>query len=355
VVHIGPYVTPGEAASSYFNLNLARGSVTSEGLVVANPEAEPCQVTLLPAYGATAVNGGDSYVPISGAANCVGASCWLGGLPTTVTVPPKSRQVFSFPIDVPARAASGQYLAGIIGEPATPPRPAALRSAAEQGVVSASIVTRVAIGVAVTVPGALLPKLSVPAVVLSSTSSPPSLQVTVANSGNTWIHPAGHVKVTLGAAQQDAAPRSTTVELRAATVLPGGQADLDVPVGQLPPGPHVVTVEIPYAKTKDGVARWTGTIEFPAASALAPARPGTTTRIVTQATVPTWVIALVVGLAVALLVLATVTLRIMMRRSRGPAREGGPRNKDAVEQLIGSWDESANGQGASSAVGSHTT
>ncbi|HTW99045.1 MAG TPA: DUF916 domain-containing protein [Acidimicrobiales bacterium] len=322
VVHIGPYIAPGEPASSYFNLDLRQGTTATEGLVVANPDPQPCKVTLLPAYGATAVNGGDSYVPVAGPRSCVGASCWLGGLPTTITVSPHSRQVFSFPIGVPADAASGQYLAGIIGEPATPPRPASLRSGAQQGVVSASIVTRVAIGVAITLPGGLVPKLSVPAVTLSTASTPPSLQVTVANSGNTWIHPSGHLAVQLGhttvaagGGDPSSMSRTTTVALRAATVLPGDRAQLDVPVGQLPPGEHVVTVEIPYGRS-GAVASWQGAIDFPATSAVAPERPGTTTRIITQPTLPRWVVYLVIGLALALLVLAGITLRFVLRRNR---------------------------------------
>ncbi len=307
VVHIGPYIPPGSPASSYFNLRLNRASVTTAALVVANPQPFPCQVTLLPAYGATAVNGGDSYVPVVQRAACRGASCWLGGLPETITVRPRSRENVSFPIDVPAAAQSGQYLAGVIGEPATPPPPAARASAADhqQGVVSATVVARVAIGVAITVPGPLVPRLSVPNVLLSNGTVPPSLQVVVANSGNTWIHPAGHLALSLRSG-------TATVTLRGATVLPGGQASIDVPVGSLTPGPHQVSVVLPYAPGR--AAHWEGTIDFPSTAAVPPAKPGTTTTIVTVSTVPRWLLVLVIGLLAALVLMAAGVVAVVLRR-----------------------------------------
>jgi hypothetical protein len=317
VVHIGPYVPPGSPASSYFDLTLSRGAAASEALVVANPQPYPCQVRLLPAYGSTAVNGGDSYVPVEGS-RCVAASCWLGGLPETVTVPAHGRENVSFPISVPAAARSGQYLAGVIGQPASPPKPARVRAgSSQQGVVSATVVARVAIGVAITIPGKLSPGLRVPDVLLSRTTVPPSLEVVVANDGNTWIHPAGRLVVELK-------PRSATVPLRSATVLPGGHASLAVPVGRLTPGPHEVLVDIPYGRGL--VARWRGTIDFPATSAVAPARPGTTTITVTESKVPPWALALIAVLLVALLALAGVIVAVALRRRRvapHPPEPGG--------------------------------
>ncbi len=307
VVHIGPFVTPGSPASSYFDLRLRRSSVTTEALVVANPQPYPCRVTLVPAYGATAVNGGDSYVPVQHAA-CRGASCWLGGLPETLILPPRGRENVAFPISVPRNAASGQYLAGVIAEPASPPPPAKLRSAGnQQGVVSAAVVARVAIGVAITIPGSLVPRLSVPQVLLSTATVPPSLQVVVANTGNTWIHPRGHLRLTLHSG-------TTTVALRAATVLPGSNASIDVPVGQLPPGPHQVSVDLPYGPGR--AANWQGTINFPSSSDTPPPWPGTATTIITEPTVPRWIVVLLVALAAALLLLGATVAFILLRRRR---------------------------------------
>lgn len=307
IVHLGPYIAPGSAASSYFELTLSRGALAREAVVVANPEPYPCRVTLVAAYGATAVNGGDSYVPVAGQ-GCRGASCWLGHLPETVTVPARSRENVAFPVSVPLNATSGQYLAGVIGEPASPPKPAAVSATNhQQGVVSAAVVARVAIGVAITIPGSLVPRLAVPSVVLSNSTVPPSLEVLVDNSGNTWIHPAGHVELAL-------ASGTSIVRLRSATVLPGDNAQLDVPVGRVPPGPHRVIVELPYGGGH--IARWIGTISFPAASAVAPPRPGTVTTVITETTIPTWVIVVIVALGSAFLLAVLVAIVLLLRRRR---------------------------------------
>src|SRR5271166_4735239 len=110
-VHIGPSLAPGTPVTSYFNLSVASGSSSTDTLLVANPSSIPCGVTLLPAYGKAAVNAGDAYVAIEGVEPCVGASCWLRGLPQTVTVAPNQRTLVTFRVSVPGGTGSGQYLA----------------------------------------------------------------------------------------------------------------------------------------------------------------------------------------------------------------------------------------------------
>lgn len=119
VVHLGPATPPGQPVSSYFSLEIKAGARTTEAMELANPEPYPCSVTLLPADGTTALNGGDSYLAASGRGGCAGPGCWLAGLPSNETLPARSRRAVAFAILVPARTRGGQCLAGVIAEPGT--------------------------------------------------------------------------------------------------------------------------------------------------------------------------------------------------------------------------------------------
>jgi len=121
VVHLGPWIEPGAPASSYFKLSLVPGTRVVEKMVIANPNPYRCGVTLWAAFGTTAVNGGDSYAIVGPGQRCVRSACWLAGLPRTISVPADDRVLAPFTIKVPKTVSSGQYLAGVVGQPATPP------------------------------------------------------------------------------------------------------------------------------------------------------------------------------------------------------------------------------------------
>ncbi len=309
VVHLGPYVAPGAPAEAYLKLRPARGSVIEEGVVLSNPEPYPCRVLLLPAYGATAVNGGDIYVPVPGGP-CHGASCLLRGLPATVTLPPGSRVVSHFEVAVPRQSPGGQYLAGVIGESAAPPGRPSLAQGRGAVIV---IVPRVAIGVAITVPGRLAPGLAITGVHMVGNTSPPALAVAVRNDGNTWIHPHGTLSIAVGNA-------SGSVRFRMGTVLPGNSAQTPLQVGSLEPGPHPVRVEIPYGS--GSVATWSGTIDFPSISRAPLPRAGVVRTIVTRPSVPTWLVAVVAVLVALVAALGVALVMLMLRRRRAFRRAG---------------------------------
>src|SRR5439155_7226148 len=126
-----------------FRLAMRPGAVEHQTILVANPEPYPCSVTLEAAGGETAVNSGDTY-PVTAAA-CAETGCWLTGLPATISIPPHGRRDVHFGISVPASAAGGEYLAGVVVRPTDPPT--AKPTADKQ--VSIAVAPRVAIGVAV--------------------------------------------------------------------------------------------------------------------------------------------------------------------------------------------------------------
>lgn len=296
-VHAGPR-TDG-AGKSYFELTLGPGGRQSEAVLLANPQPYDCMVTLEAAIGQTAVNSGNSYwVPEE---PCSETSCWLSGLPTTVTIPAGGRLTVGFDVSVPSGTPSGQYLAGVIVRPAgTLPAP----STGEDEQVAVSVAARVAIGVAVIVPGPLRPRLEIPAVTLDLGSGTPQLQVHVRNSGNTWEHPAGGARVRVSSG-------TSSFGVRSNTILAGDVAVLPLPVEGVQRGRWHTKVVLDYGDDQQAV--WQGDLDYPAP----PARPDgdqASDALPTDMGIPGWVFA-VIG-ALGLLVVALVAVVVAMLRKR---------------------------------------
>lgn len=299
-VHVGPQVRQGGAAS-YFRVTAAAGSVTSESVLVANPQAIPCRVILAPAYGKTAINSGDSYPVAPPAGSCVRTSCWISGLPSEVTVPGKARVVVPFEIRVPTGSPGGEYLAGVVVRPDTSGVPTA-RPTASTG-VGAAVTTRVGIGVAVRVPGLLHPLLTIPTVTLDVSEGTPLLRIVEHDGGNTWEHPAG------GALISTSGARTIRFGTSSSTILPGDSAKLTLPVAGTSKGSHPTEVILWYAhNTKKAV--WRGVISYPSSTA-----PGTgPSKVVHQSSVPAWIIILAVILALMVLLLLVLLFALLRKR-----------------------------------------
>lgn len=316
-VHIGPFVAAGAPPASYLSLSLAAGNTSLAAVVAANPEPYPCTVNFFAAYGKTATNSGDTYpIGSSGGRPCTKESCWISKLPATLRLAPESRTNVPFLVSVPAGTGPGQYLAGVVGEPAQSPGAAPLP--ARSGGVGALVRTGVAIGVAVTVPGPLRPALSIKAVSVSHGVSPlPVVRVTESNDGNQWLHPNGSVIVHDGT-------RSLRFSLTSNTVLPGDSATIatsvDVPAGRYP-----CEVDLSYAKTTK-VAAWHGTLDFAAPAARSTAN-GVPALVVSNSTLPGWAKGVIIGGGVLIVVLIIALIR-MARYRRAAA--GGNRSDGRI-------------------------
>jgi len=310
-VHAGPQLAGSGSRESYFQLTLRPGERQREAVLVANPEAHPCAVTLEAAYGQTAVNSGDTYSVA--AENCVETSCWLDGLPTTVTVPAGGRLAVNFDVAVPAGTSSGQHLAGVIARPAD--APLAPSASGRDGQVAVAVAARVAIGVAVTVPGPLRPQLEIPSVTLDLNGGTPQLRVRVRNSGNTWEHPAGGARV-----QVESTTRSFGV--RSSTILAGDVAELPLPIEGVQGGRWHTKVLLNYGH--DQTAVWEGELNYPT-----PTQPSAAggwssdiARVVTS--LPAWVLVSLATLACVVIVLLALLI-VMFRRRRAEPRQGQQR------------------------------
>jgi len=300
-----------------------QGRRVLEKLVIANPNPYRCGVTLWAAYGTTAVNGGDSYTMVGHGQPCIGPACWLRGLPRTIAVPADARVLVPFTATVPAKVTSGQYLAGVIGQPSTPPPAPRVRGASGGiGSVGASVVARVAIGVAITVPGVLRPRLAISSVSLTPAGlGTNNIGVTLRNDGNTWLHPKGTVTV-------EAAGSHRSEAVASGTVLPGDQATLSIRERSVPSGRHHVNITLNYA---DGArpATWKRTLNFPQ-PLVTHVSPGTIT-IVAPSGLPTWATVLLVGLGLVVLLFGTLLFLLWRRRGELPAA------KELLSSALSLW------------------
>jgi hypothetical protein len=320
-VHIGPVRSAAVAHSSYFRLRVGPGRAARQALIVANPQPYACKVTLRPAYGQTATNSGDTYPPAAPGHHCVETSCWLSGLPRTLTVPARTRRTVSFVISVPARAHPGEYLAGVVAQPRVHSRAPRRRRG-----FGAAVIARVAIGVAVTVPGALRPHLTIPPVTLDRSGATPLLRIVVRDPGNTWEHPAGGAVIHVGKQRR-------MLGVRASTVLPRDSATLTLPVAHIPRGSWSTLVELWYDHHRKK-AVWRGDLGYPTPPKTS-ARPGAQpTAVVVTGGVPLWakvLIAALSGVVLALLVAAFLLWRRRRRDDDPPSQDSASTGRTLVE------------------------
>lgn len=288
-VHVGPDQGAG-AASGYFDETLQPGHTRHLRLLVANPASVACTVSLLPATGRTATNSGDTYV-----ATPVGT--WVQGLQQRIALPAGGRRLVPFDVVVPDDAAPGQRLYGVLGAPAV------ASSAAPRDGVQLHVTTRVAIGVAVTVPGAMRSAVTIPEVTSRIVGPDVQLDVHERNDGVTWEHPHGSIVVRTS-------QRTLRIPVRSNTVLPDGEAVLVVAASDVPGGSWPVQVRLVYDRSR--VATWSGTLDF---SPPQVARDGDVLTITSAP--PTWMY-IALGVAAALLALALVAVVVLWRRRVRP-------------------------------------
>lgn len=318
--HLGPKTT-GSSSASYFSLHIAAGRREQASLVAANPSASTCTVVLSNAHGQTAVNSGDSYVT-DRKHTCPETACWISDLPTRVELPPGSRISIPFTVHVPGGTRGGQYLAGIVGEATTPNA-----TGRTHDQVRVKVRTQVAIGVAVTVPGPLTPRLTIPTVTVRPEPglSPPGVAITEANPGNTWEHPTGTLTVRLDADAASDRPRTVSIPLASNTVLPRDQAVLQAAAHGVAGGIHPVRVELWYAN-HTRVAIWEGWLNFSPRPTTASdhGEAGATSRDATDQeargrdvlTLPSWLKWAAIPALVVLLVATGLPWLLLLRRRR---------------------------------------
>jgi hypothetical protein len=295
----------GGQARSYFNLTVPPGRTTRDAAIISNQGSRTQRLKITISSGITATNSGSAYQSVPG--KCAGASCWVTGLPATVTLVPGERRALPFRVHVPADARPAQYLTGITVESALPPSAVRVGSNGKAS-AKAIIVKQVTVGIAVTV-GALSQMktaLAVSAVSGGWIGPNPRLSIPVHNPGQTFAKAKGTISC-----RADGKTHSYDVIM--GTVLPGTSAVLPINAKGLNSGSLPCTVRL---RTGTGPAAvWSGTVELPSRTQKTFIHTGEGAYSeLPDSTVPLWAITLmVIG---TLILTALLALLVLQRRQR---------------------------------------
>ena len=311
-----PAATAAGQARSYFRLAIGPGRSARDVAVISNEGRVTERLRVTVSVGVTATNSGSAYETPRG--RCAGTSCWVSGLPHTVTLVPGQRKALGFRVAVPAGTRPGQYLAGITAESAI--RPKAVQ-VGRNGHASARaiIIDQVTVGVAVTVgsPAQLRTALSVSGVTGSWVGRTPRLSIAVRNVGQTFTR-------ARGTAVCQAGGRRHSYRVIMSTVLPGGSAVLPVNAPGLASGSLPCTVRLRAAAGTR--TTWSGVVSFPERVLTRTYHPAKGVYVsVPQSTTPTWAIVLLVLGGLILAALLVLLALLVRRRHRQPRPAGTPR------------------------------
>jgi hypothetical protein len=300
-----PTLTSGGRPRSYFNLTVPPGKTTRDTAIISNTGSRTQRLKITISPGVTAANSGSAYQTAPG--GCTGASCWVTGLPTAVTLAPGERRALRFRVAVPADAQSAQYLTGITAESLA--RSSAVAAGSNgQASAKAIIVKQVTAGVAITV-GALTQMktaLAVAPVSAGWIGHTPRLLIPVHNPGQTFVKAKG----TISCRVHDR-PHSYDVIMQ--TVLPGTNAVLPINAPGL--SGESVPCKVRLREGTGPAALWSGTVTLPSRTQKKIIHTGNGAyTTLPDNTVPPWAIALMV--LGALILTALLVLLVLQRKHR---------------------------------------
>jgi hypothetical protein len=178
---------------SYFKLAAQPGSTAQPGTIeLRNPTSRPLRVILSPVDGETLGTLGSSYAPPGSRPH--GPTQWLQVGDRSVVLAPRATVAVPIAVRVPPTAAPGDYLSGISVE-ALDQR---VRNVAKHGVSIASV-SRYAIGVETSVPGARHPLIRFTGALIQAQPAGLTFVLEAWNPGNTILQGVhGFVRVTRG-------------------------------------------------------------------------------------------------------------------------------------------------------------
>jgi hypothetical protein len=207
---------------SYFSYEMHPGDQLTDEALVMNSGSAAVTLKLYAADGNTAQNGGTSFTSQGEVSNggSRGVSTWISLTMTDISLAPGEEVIVPFQLTVPADAAPGQHIAGLVVE-ALPvedqlPTPA---GGTDQANFTVNVIRRAGVAVVVDVPGTHTAGLEVTGASLYRQSDlGATFVVGIHNTGNILIKPVGFLCVN----DANAAPL-LNVPLSLDTILPGDE------------------------------------------------------------------------------------------------------------------------------------
>jgi len=209
------------SAGAYFTYDLAPGAALSDEALVVSNGTGSITLKFYAADGATAINGGTAFAGVEEERN--GVRSWLSVEATDIVLQPNESLLVPFSVQVPADAAAGDHVAGLIVE--APPK------AGPTGGLGAAVIERVGVAVVIHVPGPTEESLTLGEICLNQKTGSNYFEVPVANDGNVLTRATGTLQL-----EREDGNEVFSREVLLGTVLPGDRTQLrmDAPFD---PGP----------------------------------------------------------------------------------------------------------------------
>ena len=220
----------------YFVYPAHPGTVLHGSVIVTNTGDATGVVKIFAADGTTGATTGTVYLTDS-APKVTGS--WIQLAQTELTLPPNKQSTVPFTVTVPAGAAAGEFVGGIVAETV-----AEVSGPKSQQKANVQIKVRnlSIVAVQVNLPGPKITKFTISKVVIGGSKGFQQVLVHVTNDGNVLMKPTGSVKITntSGVAIQ-------TIPFKMDTFLPHTSIDYPIVLKKgLPPGNYTANVSLAY-------------------------------------------------------------------------------------------------------------
>lgn len=177
---------PVGSAGRFFDVELAPGATTSLEARLANAGHAPVEAVAYAADVYSIVNGGFGAELLDDDPSAT--TSWLDFRPTTVELAPGEGTTLAFSVTVPRDTPPGEYITSIVAESTEPYR-------GEGEGLEVDQVNRVAVAVAIDVPGERRPELAIGAVGHETVAGHSVVRFEVSNPGNVHLRPAGELRI----------------------------------------------------------------------------------------------------------------------------------------------------------------
>ncbi len=235
----------GNPKAGYFVFPASAGTTQHGVLIVSNTGKGFGTVELTVADASTGTTTGTIYLTSTKPKN---SAAWVKLSQTTLALGPNTARRVPFTVTVPAGAAAGQYVAGIVA--ADKNQPTAGKSSGKTS-VQIKIRNLAIMAVQVNVPGPTIHHFTIGKVTAGGSRGFQQVLFGIANQGNVLEHPTGSVTIRNASGQV-----VETLPYKMDTFLPHTEIDYPVTLKKaLPAGNYTASVSVAYGGGKTTVAK----------------------------------------------------------------------------------------------------
>lgn len=238
------------ASHSYFIVKAAPGQTVTNSVRIFNVGNEPGTLLLYPVDATTGATSGAVYDGRNHSRKDVGS--WLSLGSSRISLAPHSSTLVPFTLHVPANAAPGDHLGGIVAENLQ------LTNPTQNGNLHVRIRHLTIVAVEVQVPGAAAARLTLQGVYPGGRHGYQYVYVKLANTGRLMVKPHGWFAV------RDAQGKVIgSVHLNLDLILPGTSIELPVLLRDrvLSPGSYSTSLQLSYAAVPTGYRKVPGPLQ----------------------------------------------------------------------------------------------